>query len=163
MSSSVKKILIIIALAFLLSIVIDVYRLLQQSPQAIDEQSFTSIKQSLHQADLQKPILIYAWASWCGLCSITTPQVELVQSLYPTTSIAIQSGDDNKVQQYITNKNITLPVINDSSGSLASSLNIQGTPTFIIVSPAGKVYYYSVGVSFLPSLLLKLFIISTLI
>lgn len=160
----IKKMLLIIGLAFVLSLAIDAYRLFSQSPQNIPADAFVTINQSLgNNANTEKHVVIYAWASWCALCSVTTPQVKWLQALYPTTSIAVQSGDDAKVAQYIKSKNIQFPVINDNDGLLANSLNIKGTPTFIIASNTGKVHYYSVGVSFLPSLLLKLFIIDVML
>ncbi|WVD63289.1 hypothetical protein RHO15_07325 [Utexia brackfieldae] len=52
-----------------------------------------------------KPLLVYMWASWCVICRLTTPTVGLLAAEgYNVVSIALRSGDDNKISAYLAKK-----------------------------------------------------------
>lgn len=80
------------------------------------------------------PLLIYVWASWCGICKLTTPAIStMAKNGAQVLAVALQSGDDVRVQQWMAKKNMTMPGVNDSEGMLAHRWKITATPVFIIL------------------------------
>lgn len=53
----------------------------------------------------QRPLLIYVWATWCGICRYTTPAVEkLAKEGGNVVSVALRSGDDEKLARWMHKK-----------------------------------------------------------
>lgn len=83
----------------------------------------------------ERPMLIYVWATWCGICRYTTPAVEkLAQEGGNVLSVALRSGDDRQLARWMAKKQLTLPVVNDASGALSRQWQVGVTPTLVIVS-----------------------------
>ena len=81
-----------------------------------------------------RPLLIYFWASWCGVCRFTTPDVSrLTEEGENVMTVALRSGDDQKVTGWLAHKKMTLPVINDADGRLSQNWEIGVTPTFVVL------------------------------
>lgn len=82
-----------------------------------------------------RPLLIYVWATWCSVCRYTTPSVEkLAAQGENVVSIALRSGDDTRLAQWMQKKQLTMPVVNDARGELAQRWQVSVTPTIVIVS-----------------------------
>lgn len=83
----------------------------------------------------ERPLLIYVWATWCGICRYTTPAVEkLAQEGGNVLSVALRSGDDRQLARWMAKKQLTLPAVNDASGALSRQWQVGVTPTLVIVS-----------------------------
>ncbi|WP_421201755.1 protein disulfide oxidoreductase [Aeromonas enteropelogenes] len=81
-----------------------------------------------------KPLLVYYWASWCGVCRFTTPTVEtLWQEGQNVLTLALRSGSDAQLREGMAKKGLTFPTHNDESGALAARWQVGVTPTFLIV------------------------------
>ncbi|MEZ6961937.1 MULTISPECIES: protein disulfide oxidoreductase [unclassified Aeromonas] len=81
-----------------------------------------------------KPLLVYYWASWCGVCRYTTPTVEtLWQEGENVLTVAQRSGSDAQLREGMAKKGLTFPTHNDESGALAARWQVGVTPTFLIV------------------------------
>ncbi|MFM5336436.1 protein disulfide oxidoreductase [Aeromonas enteropelogenes] len=81
-----------------------------------------------------KPLLVYYWASWCGVCRFTTPTVEtLWQEGENVLTVALRSGSDAQLREGMVKKGLTFPTHNDESGALAARWQVGVTPTFLIV------------------------------
>lgn len=81
-----------------------------------------------------KPLLVYYWASWCGVCRFTTPTVEtLWQEGENVLTVALRSGSDAQLREGMAKKGLTFPTHNDESGALAARWQVGVTPTFLIV------------------------------
>ncbi|WP_131668262.1 protein disulfide oxidoreductase [Psychrobacter pygoscelis] len=81
------------------------------------------------------PVLVYFWGSWCAVCKITSPTVQsLAQSSpYPVVTIAIQSGDNQELRQYLKAKSFNFTTINDEEGDIFKAWQGQVTPSFVIL------------------------------
>lgn len=100
---------------------------------------------SIEELSAEKPLLVYFWASWCGVCKFTSPTVsELASTGNNVLSIAIRSGDDSKLSRGMEIKDLHFPTVNDVNGRLSSEWGISATPTFIIYYQ-GKVVSYTSG------------------
>lgn len=99
---------------------------------------------SLMALSQEKPILIYFWASWCGICKMTTPTVNsLTQEGYNVTSVIIRSGDNAKIERGIKSKSLVFPVINDDKGTISQQWGISATPSFVILYKGEMVSFTS--------------------
>ncbi|WP_434638856.1 protein disulfide oxidoreductase [Klebsiella sp. I138] len=83
----------------------------------------------------QRPLLVYVWATWCGVCRYTTPSVAaLADSGGNVITVALRSGDDDTLNHWLTRKKMALPTVNDASGGLSRQWDVQVTPTLIVIS-----------------------------
>lgn len=139
--------LILLALLAVVTVLVDAWRAPQVPPsfdstplQTVDGETVTLAKLSE-----EKPVLLYFWASWCGVCRFTTPDVaRLHQEGVNVMTIALRSGSEADVSRWLTRKNVTFPVINDASGEISRRWEISVTPTLVIVSK-GEVVFTTSG------------------
>lgn len=83
----------------------------------------------------QRPLLIYLWATWCGVCRYTTPSVAaLADEGGNVMTIALRSGDDRALKQWLGHRYASLPVVNDRQGALSRRWQVNVTPTLVILS-----------------------------
>jgi len=119
-----------------------------QAAVAFDAQALTTLsgeRVSLAQRSRDKPLLVYFWASWCGVCRFTTPYVaRLAEEGGNVLTVALSSGDDLQVEQWLARKRLTLPVVNDPHGELSAQWQVGVTPTLVVISQ-GKVVQSTTG------------------
>ncbi len=60
----------------------------------------------LEQMSHYQPTLVYFWGTWCGVCSVTSPKINsLAEQGYLVASIAVKSGKNTEIQQYMNEHN----------------------------------------------------------
>lgn len=59
-------------------------------------------------------------------------------------SVALRSGDDNQLAQWMAKKHLTLPVVNDPRGELSARWRVSVTPTLVVISQ-GQVVNVTTG------------------
>jgi len=108
-----------------------------QAPAAFGSQPLSTLQGqqvTLDNLSQDKPLLVYFWASWCGVCRFTTPDVaKLAQQGENVLSIALQSGSGQDVERYLSKKGLSFPVVNDANGALSRSWQISATPTVMVI------------------------------
>lgn len=103
-----------------------------------------------------RPLLLYFWASWCGVCRYTTPSVaQLVGEGGNVMTIALRSGGPQDVTRWLAQKKIHLPVVNDASGELSRNWQIGVTPTLVVLYK-GEVVSSTTGWTSLSGMKLRL-------
>ncbi|MGL5224218.1 MAG: thioredoxin domain-containing protein [Aeromonas sp.] len=81
-----------------------------------------------------RPLLVYYWASWCGVCRLTTPTVaQLWQEGDNVLTVALRSGTAEQLGKGMSKKGLTFATHNDESGELAARWQVAATPTFLII------------------------------
>lgn len=89
---------------------------------------------SLAALSQDQPLLVYYWASWCGVCRFTNPTVQtLFADGKNVLSVALRSGDDPQQHPNMAKKGFTLATLNDPQGQLATRWQVHVTPTFLII------------------------------
>jgi thiol-disulfide isomerase/thioredoxin len=91
------------------------------------------------------PAALYFWAEWCGICRSMQGSVSNVLRDYPGVTIAVRSGDDSKLQNYLNGKQLQWPVVNDNNGSLSQLYGIKGVPAVFFINAAGDIVFTTVG------------------
>lgn len=100
---------------------------------------------SLATLSRERPLLVYVWATWCGICRYTTPSVAtLAQEGGNVITVALRSGDNGTLETWLTRKGYTMPVVNDATGQLARQWGVQVTPTLWVIAN-GKVTSVTTG------------------
>ena len=92
-----------------------------------------------------KPLLLYFWASWCPTCKIQSTNIEALSKRYHVLTIALKSGNDININEYLKEHNLSFNVINDYSGTLTKSFGISIFPTAIIYDKNKNEVFSDVG------------------
>lgn len=142
-----KELAVLVLLVAVVSLGMDWLR----SPQAPSDWSDTPLQTltgetvSLQAMSQNKPLLIYFWATWCGVCKFTSPSVnQLAQEGENVLTVALRSGDAPQLERWLRKKGYQLPVVNDSSGQLSAQWQVSVTPTLVILYQ-GKMVQHTSG------------------
>jgi thiol-disulfide isomerase/thioredoxin len=81
----------------------------------------------------EKPVLVYFWATWCSVCSVVSPSVDFVSGHMQVVTVALSSGEDKRVKQYLSGKDYDFNTVNDSQGLIGREWGISLTPTLIVI------------------------------
>ncbi len=95
--------------------------------------------------DTSAPTLVHIWASWCPTCSIEAQNIQTLSKHYSTITIAVKSGSDLDIKNYLDEKNLNFAVINDKHGEYAKKFNISAYPTTLIYDKNGELVFSEVG------------------
>ncbi|WP_252178407.1 protein disulfide oxidoreductase [Endozoicomonas sp. 4G] len=87
----------------------------------------------LYKLSEEKPVLLYFWASWCRVCHWVSPAVSDLSEEYQVVTVALVSGNNEKVARYLNAKGLHFPVINDPEGSISRAWNVSVTPSIFII------------------------------
>lgn len=108
-------------------------------------QTLTGGQVDLAALSADRPMLLYIWATWCGICRYTTPAVdEMAEQGANVMTLAMRSGDDQELTRYLQKRQLSMPVINDARGNLARQWQVGVTPTLVVISK-GKVVTATTG------------------
>jgi len=95
--------------------------------------------------DQRRPILVHFWATWCPVCKLEQSNIESTAKDYPVITIAMQSGHNEELIQFMQNEKLSFDVINDESGEISRSYNIRGVPVSFIINQENKIEFVEVG------------------
>lgn len=139
------------AISFFKSPALDSKNLPVFAAKTIDGSSFDS----LHVKG-EKPLLIHFWATWCPTCKMENSTIDALSKKFKVITIVESSGDDEKIKEFLKEKNLGFKVINDKDSTLASLFHVSGFPTTFIYNKEGVLEFSEVGYSSYPTLYLKL-------
>jgi thiol-disulfide isomerase/thioredoxin len=107
----------------------------------------------------EKPTLIYFWGTWCPVCRVTSPMVNSLAAAgnYPVVTVAIKSGTDQALHNYLNEHNYRFTTINDEEGTIFADWQGQVTPSYVILKD-GKMTQGLTGIQPLWSLKLRLWL-----
>ncbi|MCC6230130.1 MAG: redoxin family protein [Phycisphaerales bacterium] len=97
-------------------------------------------------------LLMDFWATWCGPCKAAMPKIQALHEKYKDKKVTIagvntwERGKDQKAVQYMKDQKYTYTCLLGGD-DLASSYNVPGIPTLILIDGEGKILFTTVGVS----------------
>ncbi len=97
--------------------------------------------QSLH----GKPVLLHFWATWCPICNLELGSIEALSHDYTVVTVAMQSGDADKVRAFMKEKGVDFPVIVDADGYLARRYGVRGVPASFFIDRSGQIRTAEIG------------------
>lgn len=93
-----------------------------------------------------QPVLVHFWATWCPICRAEQGTIASLAHDNPNViTVAMQSGKNDAVQQYMHEQSVSFPVINDTDGRLSEKWGVRGVPASFIIDTEGKVRFVEIG------------------
>ena len=112
---------------------------------------------SLESLDQNKATLLYFWGTWCGYCRYTSPAINsLAKEGYQVVSVALRSGNEADVNDYLSKHDYHFTTVNDPKGEFAGRWQINVTPTIVLLSK-GKMDLVTTGLTSYWGLKVRLF------
>jgi peroxiredoxin len=107
-------------------------------------------------ADLKgKPAVINFWATWCPPCEKELPAFEAAFGRYQSEvnflAVSVEEPVD-VVKSFVEERNLTLPVLLDSSGNVVNEYDVKALPTTIFIDANGVIVKRHLGELDLPTI-----------
>ena len=91
--------------------------------------------------------IIHFWATWCPTCKLEAPNIERIQKDVHLITVAVNSGSDQELANFMTQEGYHYPVVNDREGLLAKKFDVGVFPTTFIYDKNGLLKFSEVGYS----------------
>ena len=102
---------------------------------------------TLTQISRNQTAVLYFWGSWCGICKHTSPAVQRLHDHgTPVIGIALQSGSEAEVSDYMQKQGLNFANKNDPQGETARQWGIKVTPTIVLVKN-GQIVHSTTGIA----------------
>ena len=154
-----KETLKFVVIITLFSIAIDAWRGRDMPSETLPELAINTIDGDwvdIKKMSFEEPVVIYFWATWCSVCTLVSPTINWFSDNHQVVSVAITSGDDKRVQQFMRYKEYNFPVVNDPKGNISRNWGVTATPSIIIVKD-GEISSITTGVTTPMGLWLRLY------
>ena len=92
-----------------------------------------------------KPLMIHFWATWCPVCKTEADNIQRLSKYYDIVTIAVKSGSDEEISDYLKGRGFDYRVINDRDAKWAKLFDVQAFPTTFIFDRDGAISFSEVG------------------
>lgn len=93
----------------------------------------------------EKPILLHFWATWCPVCKLEQSSIENISKDHRLISIAMQSGTNQELKQFMQEEKLSFDVVNDEFGLLSKKYNVRGVPATFIINKENQIKFVEIG------------------
>ena len=140
-----KEVIYFIIIMTIFANVISIYKSqsLNSTPLKLDIVKL--LNQQSYTLPSDKPILVHFWATWCPTCRMEAGNIQRLSEHFEVISIAVKSGSDDEIQEYMKEHNLNFKVINDIDGTLAAQFHISAFPTTFIYDTYKNSVFNEVG------------------
>jgi cytochrome c biogenesis protein CcmG/thiol:disulfide interchange protein DsbE len=94
-------------------------------------------------------VLLNVWATWCLECRAELPVLERLHRDYAARGLTVLAlnfrEEPGTVRQYVRELGLTMPVLVDPAGAIASSYGVIGIPTSFLVGRDGRAVARAIG------------------
>ena len=125
--------------------VISLYRSMDINKEPIKALDVKLIDKSIYSLNTSKPLLIHFWATWCPTCKLEATNIERISKHYEVLTIAVNSGSDKELKEYLDERNLNFRVLNDKENYFAKTFAISAYPTTLIYDKEQKMLFSEVG------------------
>ena len=92
-----------------------------------------------------KPTLVHFWATWCAVCKLEQDSIVDLSKDYNVITIAMQSGSDQEIKDFMAEHKLDFQVINDKSGELVNRYGVVAVPASFVVDSNNQITSKEVG------------------
>jgi len=92
-----------------------------------------------------KALILHFWAIWCPTCKLEAANIETISKTYEVLTISVNSGEGEKIQNYLNKRGLTFKVVNDKEGVLAKQFHVEAYPSTFIYDANGTLKFSEVG------------------
>lgn len=94
----------------------------------------------------KQPVYLKLWASWCRECRQELPSLQRAYEQYHDriAMFAVNlnlNETDNNIRKLYQQHKLTIPIVLDNNGSIASNFDFKGTPFHVLINRQGNVVY----------------------
>ncbi len=107
-----------------------------------------------------KALIIHIWGTWCPVCKVESPNIQSVSEKYEVLTIAVNSGSDEEIKAYMSERQLNFKVLNDREGKLAKQFDVEVFPTTFIYDAEGERRFTEVGYTTTAGLLARMVMVS---
>jgi len=151
-----KELLIGAVTIFILSNIISYVRKPDLDSNHLPSLEVTLLDASTFTYNEGKPLVIHFWADWCRVCKVEASNIEAVSKKYEVLTIAVNSGDNEKLNAYMKERSLSFKVLNDVEGKWAKKFKVEMFPTTFIYNGKGELKFTEVGYTTTAGLLARL-------
>jgi thiol-disulfide isomerase/thioredoxin len=156
----IKEIILFVLVMTIFANALSLYRSNDLNKEALNISSVLLLNNTSYALPKNEPILIHFWATWCPTCKAEAPNIQTISENYNVLTIAVNSGSDLEIEEYIKSRNLNFMVVNDTDGKMANKVGISVFPTTIIYDKNGEVFFSDVGYTTTLGLRLRMFLAS---
>jgi len=144
----VKEIFSTLVLLFIISMVLNYIRKpdVNENIYRLELEDINNNKFSMDKYE-DEPLVVHFWATWCPTCKFEASNIESISHKYNVITIAVNSGSNEEILNYMSENSLDYRVINDASGVLAKKFGIEAYPTTLIYDKKGNLKFTEVGYS----------------
>ncbi|HHJ12104.1 MAG TPA: protein disulfide oxidoreductase [Chromatiales bacterium] len=129
-----------------------------EGPPPVDELQLIDGQRVKLTDNRDRPLLIYFWASWCGICGLERGSVDSIAHDWPVLTVAMQSGGPQDIRAYLERHGLDWKVVADPDGRLAARFGLRGVPAFFVLDPHGRIVSHESGYTTEAGLRLRLWL-----
>ena len=143
-----RELAILVVMVMAVSVVVNLYKTWNVERGPAPELLFASIDGKPVMAQpAGEPMLVHFWATWCPICSLEQNSIQSLSQDYPVVTVAMQSGNEEELRQFMQQEGLNFTVIADEYGEIAKRWSVKGVPTSFIISADGNIRFVEVGYS----------------
>lgn len=94
-------------------------------------------------------VVVNMWATWCPPCRAEMPDIHRVYQRYADQGLVVlalnEQEDATIANAFITENELTFPVLLDINGDVAELYSVRSFPTTIVLDQNGRIQHVQVG------------------
>ncbi len=126
------------------------------SPETLPNEYLQLIDGSTYHLTKGKPVVIHFWATWCRVCKMESDNIDRLARKYEVITIAVNSGSDDEIRNYMEQQGVHFNVYNDNEGRWAKRFGVEVFPTTFIYDAKGVLRFTEVGYTTTAGLMTRL-------